>query len=414
MRRTAPASARPGGLRARAWCAGARARRLLAVAAVGAAVAGAPGTAGAAVLSGFGAAPAAGDGPVGAGDRVTFTIRAMGESPSAYVVSVNGEEVAKGSAGEGVTEGDFRMPEVGGTRDAVTVGVVLDDADSEPRTVSLAYARPREAPAADPGPASPPAADAPSAAGGPLPAAAASPEPAPARPAERPATGGQAGPGGGAERPSSPSAQGPERPRTAPRDRPAQPGRAADRGEAARRPVEERRRGRRRARDEARREERGRRGERDADRSERDEDVAAPPSGTTVSPGGTAAPERGASPAPGEDERGSAEDAASPPPGDEAGLAPGNDAATADGWSATPILAALAIVAAAIAAVGALRLGSRARRPPPHPIAVGARRPAPRSPAQNGTARTRPERSPRLLDDADAAGAEREPAAPRR
>jgi hypothetical protein len=114
----------------------------------------------AATLVGFGAAPKSDNGPVSPGDEVEFTIRASGDGPSPYVVSVNGDTVAEGSAEPGVTRGEFDMPGLETQRDSVSVAVSLDDPDSEPRTVALDYRATAAPPAEEPssGSEEPPAA----------------------------------------------------------------------------------------------------------------------------------------------------------------------------------------------------------------------------------------------------------------
>ena len=190
----------------------------------------------AATLAGFGAAPSSGDGPARSGDLIDYTIRTTGDSPSSFVVSVNGDQVAKGDAFPGVMSGQFVLPDVKTSANSVTVGVSVDDPDSEPRTVAVPFAAGGGAGGDDQSAAEQQGGDQPAAASSPPeatpePAAEPQPDPAPATVPETAAGGDAAAvpaatpaaPAAAAPKAAAPAGRPPAQRRPAQRSAPAAP-----------------------------------------------------------------------------------------------------------------------------------------------------------------------------------------------
>src|SRR5262249_46599806 len=69
----------------------------------------------------------------GPGDRVGFQIINMSPGDT-YVVSVNGTQVASGTASAAVVNGSFTMPDFGSAETGVSVGATVNSTDVNPET----------------------------------------------------------------------------------------------------------------------------------------------------------------------------------------------------------------------------------------------------------------------------------------
>lgn len=298
----------------------------------------------AATLVGFGAAPSSGDGTARPGDSVDYTIRADGDGSSSFVVSVNGDQVAKGEAFPGITAGQFVMPDVNTSADNVTVGVSLDDPASEPRTIAIPYAS--GAPSAGDKPAAEQEANSAPSAATPEPTSQPEPEPAPSAPPET-AAGGDApaapaataaAPAVTAPKAAAPSTRPRARRRPAQRTAPARPTRRP----AAPAPQSTGRRA-------------GALHGRVGDGSLSGLPAAAGSSRRAVPAQGARA-QQSAHPTPPRHEAAPAAPPATP------GTAGGTAGAKDQGSSATLLLVVLAVLAAAVAGAAALRLHTRSKQ----------------------------------------------------